>query len=208
MEDLRVEQVEQVQTEPKAEQAEQVQTEEPKAEEQFKWDAGLFEQLVSTPEGKKEMEKFRDKGVTRGIESWKTNNLQKLVDEGVAKEVDRLYPTDPNKKRIAELEQQLLNREIQNAVMVRLEQAEIPTSLSQFFIGETVEDTVKQMDDFIQCFNDSVNTVIKNRVKQLGWTPKMFNSQNQGQLTKADLKDMTYEQRVALYNNGFQHLFK
>lgn len=176
-------------------------------EQEFKWDAELFKKLVQTPEGKKEIQRAMDKNFSKGLETWKANNLQSLIDEAVNKEIENRFPTDEKEIEIRKLKKQLKDKEIHQAVASKLEKAEIPTTLANFFIGETVEETNSLVDEFISAFNKTVNKEITNRLKTIGGTPRM-GGQQQPMLTKEDLLKMPYDERAYWYQNGYAHLFK
>lgn len=172
-------------------------------EQEFKWDAELFKKLVQTPEGKREIQRAMDKHFTKGLETWKANNLEKLVNE----KYEQLHPTDPREKEILRLKKELAQKQIQEETIKLLEEAEIPVSFSNYFKSDNLETTQETIKSFVEHFNQAVNKEVTMRLKGWGGTPKDF-GRYQPSITKADLKDMTYEQRVQLYNSGYQHLFK
>lgn len=64
--------------------------------------------FLETDEGKRLMQPRLDSYFAKGLETWKTNNLQKLVDE----KVQEMYPAETEQeKRIKALEQKLAQEE-------------------------------------------------------------------------------------------------
>ena len=181
---------------------EQQQQEQPN-EQKIEMDIDQLKLWLVTEEGKKFMQPLLDRHFTKGLETWKANNLEKLVNE----KYEQLHPTDPKEQEILRLKKELAQKQIQEETIKLLEEAEIPVSFSEYFQSENLETTQETIKSFVEHFNQAVNKEVTKRLKGWGGTPKDF-GRYQPSITKADLKDMTYEQRVQLYNSGYQHLFK
>ena len=64
--------------------------------------------ILEIAEGQKLIQPKLDKYFNKGLETWKQNNLEKLIDEEIAKR----YPEEtPEMRRIKELEQKLAEKE-------------------------------------------------------------------------------------------------
>ena len=76
-----------------------------------------IENYLGNSEGQKLMQPKLDKYFNKGLETWKQNNLEKLIDEEIAKR----YPEEtPEMRKIKELEQKLAEKE-REAVRKRLD---------------------------------------------------------------------------------------
>jgi hypothetical protein len=172
-------------------------------EQKIEMDINQLKQWLVTDEGKKFMQPLLDKHFTKSLETWKKNNLDALVQE----KYNELHPTDPKEQEILRLKKELAQKQIQEETIKMLEEAEIPVSFSEYFKSDNLETTQETIKTFVEHFNQAVNKEVTNRLKGWGSTPKDF-GRYRPSITKADLKDMTYEQRVQLYNSGYQHLFR
>ena len=67
-----------------------------------------IENYLQNSEGQKLMQPKLDNYFNKGLETWKQNNLEKLIDEEIAKR----YPEEtPEMRKIKELEQKLAEKE-------------------------------------------------------------------------------------------------
>lgn len=181
---------------------EQQQQEQPN-EQKIEMDIDQLKLWMVTDEGKKFMQPLLDRHFTKGLETWKANNLEKLVNE----KYEQLHPTDPREQEILRLKKELAQKQIQEETIKLLEEAEIPVSFSEYFQSENLENTKETIKTFVENFNKTVNKEVSKRLSHFGHTPRM-GRQQQSRITKQDLASMTYEQRIQLYNNGYEHLFK
>lgn len=108
--------------------------------------AGLTKDNVGEFIEKNEILKsHRDSFTTKSIETWKANNLQKLIDEGVVK----ANPEEtPEQKQIRELKEAFNNSEAarkrettRNIVIKTLTEKNLPVELADYLIGENEETT-------------------------------------------------------------------
>lgn len=164
-------------------------------QEQFQWDAELFNQLVQTPEGKKEIQRAIDKNFTKGLETWKTNNLEKLVNE----RYEQLHPTDPREKEILKLKTELAQKQIQNETIRMLEKAEIPVSFCDYFKSDNLETAQSTINTFVEHFNKAVNREVTKRLP--GMTPRTGEQQSFNWVTKEQFIEMSYSDRADFYTN-------
>ena len=165
-------------------------------QEQFQWDEDLFKKLVQTSEGAKEVQRLLDKGVTKGIDSWKANNLQNEVEA----EIERRFPTDPKEKEILKLKTELATKEVKDNTIKLLEANEIPISFSNYFVSDNLETTEKTINDFVNYVNQAVKKEVDNRLRTVGHTPRMVFAKQR--ITKEDLNKMSYGERAKLYETN------
>lgn len=154
-------------------------------------------QFVETEDGKKWLSKHNDSFFSKGLESWKTNNLQKLIDDAVAKANPAETPeqkqirelTDRlNQKEAAEKKQMLLNKGILHADTKKL-----PKDLVEFLLGEDEQSTIANIDKLETVFNPYVNSQVEERLKS-GYKPSNDDKGGLKTYTTTDLANMSIEE--------------
>ncbi|MFA9422074.1 MAG: DUF4355 domain-containing protein [Sedimentibacter sp.] len=170
--------------------------------QKIEMDIDQLKKWLVTEEGKKFFQPTLDRHFTKGLETWKTNNLEKFVNE----KYEQLHPTDPKEQEILRLKKELAQKQIQDETIKLLEEAEIPVSFSDFFKSDNLETTKATVEKFVEHFNKAVNKEVTSRLPNS--TPRSSGLQQQPIITKQDLAKMSYERRVQLYQNGYEHLFK
>jgi len=141
-----------------------------------------IENYLQNSEGQKLMQPKLDKYFNKGLETWKQNNLEKLIDEEIAKR----YPEEtPEMRKIKELEQKLAEKE-REAVRKELT---IKADLATYFIAENEELTIENIEKFDSAYKSHLDNAVIERTK--GTTPKMTASQSP---KPKDVKQMTFEE--------------
>ncbi len=133
------------------------------------------EQFVTTDEGKKWLGKHNDSFFTKGLESWKKNNLEKLISDEVAK---RNPQETPEQKKIRELEERLNQKEAEekkqtllNKSLLIADEKKLPKDILEFFLGDTEESTVKNLESLEGVFSKNVEALVNERLKSGNYTP-------------------------------------
>lgn len=123
------------------------------------------ETFVTTEEGKKWLGKKNDAFFTKGLETWKTNNLDKLVSEGINKASNET----PEQKRIRELEEKIAQQEkeqkakdLLNQGLLVADEKKLPKDIVKFFVGED-EETTKQN---LGALESSISSIVQQQVEQ------------------------------------------
>lgn len=146
-----------------------------------------FKQKINTDkEFKSFIDSLKDTHLSKGIETWKTNNLQKLIDE----KVKELYPEDdPKDLELKKLQQQMedmkketLRKELTNKALKKMTDEGLPTDLVDFLVGADEETTTKNIDLFKEKFTSKLETTVKERLKDNSYTPPAGGSEPEGGL--------------------------
>lgn len=153
--------------------------------------------FLGTEEGKKLIQPTIDSNFTKGLETWKTNNLQKLIDEAVTK----ANPAEtPEQKQIRELTERLNQKETEekkqmllNKGLLKADEMKLPKDLVSFFLGEDEDTTNKNLETLGNVFNSHIENVLKQKLGE-GYKPGGSNNQ-----TKMDL--VTSQIRQAMNTN-------
>ncbi|ADL08037.1 DUF4355 domain-containing protein [Thermosediminibacter oceani] len=149
------------------------------------------------PEFKSWFDSERDKHLQKGLEKWKSNNLQKLIDE----EIKRRYPEKDEKdieiaKLRAEFEKmkaEALRKDLTNKALKIAQERGLPTEIIDFFVGEDERTTTDNLMKLERVFNEAVNNIVQQRLKGTYQPPKETETQTRV-FTKDDLKNMTEEE--------------
>jgi hypothetical protein len=130
------------------------------------------EGFLDSAEGKKLLQPRLDQNFTKGLNTWKEKNLQKLIDEAV-KEAN---PDEtPEQKRIRELEEKIANTEkesqrekLLNKAVSHASEKGLPTDIVSFFIGEDEETTLTNLGTFEEKYTAALNKAVDEKFKSGG----------------------------------------
>jgi hypothetical protein len=131
--------------------------------------------LENNEEGKKLSQSLTDARVTKGIESFKTNNFQKLVDE----EISKRYPPETAEakklreleKRVNDQEREIKRKDLQNFAIKKATEKGLPSDMIDRFIAEDEEGTEKNISLFKESFDRAVGSQVIEKFKQGGREP-------------------------------------
>lgn len=132
------------------------------------------EGYLDTAEGQKVLQPRLDSYFTKGLNTWKENNLGKLVDA----EVKKLNPEMTEEQRqINELKQQLEDQrreatreKLMNKAISHATEKELPSDskLLSFFIGDDEETTLANLSTFEEKYQSAVQKAIESKFKESG----------------------------------------
>jgi hypothetical protein len=131
--------------------------------------------FLDTDEGKKLLQPRLDQFYTKGLETWKTNHLQKLLDDAVSKATN---PNEtPDQKRIRELEEKLANAdaeklrtELRTEALTSLTDKKLPTFLVDYLLGNDKDATTANLTKFEEVWNAQILSVKDDILKENGTT--------------------------------------
>lgn len=131
--------------------------------------------FLETEAGQKAMQPFIDKQAAKGLETWKTNNLQALIDDEVKK---RFPDTDPKDAEIANMKAQLEAMQKESARKELLIKAQtiatekkLPVSLVSYFVGEDEKTTKANLETLEKVFTEALSASVDDRLKQGNHVP-------------------------------------
>lgn len=155
--------------------------------------ARVQEYIDKTPEGKSWADSVKDKHLQKGLETWKTNNLESLLNE----EIKKRFPEKDEK----ELEVEKLRAEIEKmkhekqresltnkAIKIATEKS-LPIELVDFFIGADEQTTVSNVKVFEDTFSQYVQKTVEQRLKGDGYVPPKDNDGKQGNLESLSMEE-------------------
>ena len=127
---------------------------------------------LDTTEGKKLLQPILDRYHNKGLESWKQNNLESLIED----EVSRRNPAETDEqKRIRKLEQQLNEEreyrkrtELTSYAQRLAAEKGLPADIINFVVGSDEDSTETNIETFSRVISDSVQAQVKSRFKETG----------------------------------------
>jgi hypothetical protein len=156
--------------------------------------------FLDTEEGKKVIQPKIDSHFTKGLETWKSNNLEKLINEEVAK---RNPSETPEQKKIRELEQRLNQKEeeekrqiLMNKGLIKADEKKLPKELVSFFLGEDEESTTTNLSKLEEIFNKHITETVEQRVRG-GYKPPSDYSSDKS----VDISKMSMEEYAKYFND-------
>ena len=129
-----------------------------------------IENYLSNQEGQKFIQPKLDKYFNKGLETWKQNNLEKLIDE----EIGKRYPEEtPEMRKIKELEQKLAEKEreaVRKELTIKAQQLAsekgLPTDLASYFIADNEDLTVENIEKFDLAYKSALDNAVIERTKE------------------------------------------
>lgn len=157
---------------------------------------GVKDYLTTNQQGKSWLDSIKDKHLSKGLETWKSNNLEKLIDE----EIKTRFPEKDEKdieveKLRAEVQKMQLEKQrevLTNKAIKIANEKHLPLSLVDFFIAENEESTVENLSVLEEVFSKSVQGEVEKRLKGDGYTPPKDNKKNN--ITLDVIKNMSQEE--------------
>ncbi|MFA3940867.1 DUF4355 domain-containing protein [Bacillus subtilis] len=134
--------------------------------------ADKVEEFLETEEGKRFIQPRLDSYFTKGLATWKANNLDSIVEE-------KIRERNPDKTP-AELEIEKLKKQIEDAEKARNREAlvnkalnvadekKLPKGVIDYFIGEDEETTLANLSKFEETFNAAVQNAVDIKFKESG----------------------------------------
>lgn len=155
----------------------------------------LVPQFIETEEGRKIIQPILDKTVSKGIDTWKSNHLSELIEEEVAK---RNPEETPEQKQLRELKNQMsqLQKEksIESMKSLGLQisnEKNLPSSLVNFFVSETPEQTRNNINLLEIEFKSAVEKAVEGRLKNTAHIPtQSFDSEKSIDINKMSMNEI------------------
>lgn len=154
--------------------------------------------LESNEDGKKWLQSYADSKVTKGIDTWKTANLQNEIN----KKVKELYPDeDPKDKELKQIRAELdkikkdnAKKEVLNDVVKTAAEKKLPVELVKLLVSDDLEKTNSNIKILEDTWNKTLKQSIKGKIESGTPTPGI----NAGELSKDNFLAMTYQEKKTL----------
>lgn len=154
--------------------------------------------LESNEEGRKLLQSLSDSKVTQGIESFKKNQLSKLVDEEIKKRFPEKDPKDIEleniKAELARIQSEKVRESLTNKAMKIASDQRLPLDLVQYFIGEDEDKTTSNLTKLKEVFDTHIQAMVDEKLKESGTNLK--DGQKKTVLTLEAIKGMSEEETL------------
>lgn len=136
---------------------------------------GVKDFIESDDSGKSWIDSVKDKHLSKGLETWKTNNLERMINEEVKKRFPEKDEKDIEVEKLrAEVEKMQFEKQrevLTNKAIKIANEKHLPINLVDFFIAEDEEATEKNLSVLESVFSQSVQSEVEKRLKGDGYTP-------------------------------------
>jgi len=140
--------------------------------------------LAETEEGKRIMQSEKDAHFTKSLDTWKTNNLNALVEAEIAKR----HPEETeDQKRIRKLELELSDSKktaiktgLKNRAITVLTEKGIPLDFADHFLGDDEAMTDANIAKLESVWQTSIQAAVEAKFKENGRDPHKSNNFNGG----------------------------
>lgn len=160
-----------------------------------------FKKFMETEEGRKILNPMFDKRVSTAIETWKTNNIDKVVNDELVK---RGFVQTDEQKKMMELENEIasIRKEKEMAEKRAIALAELNANglnatLADYIPHDSEESIRNGVTTFKSILDDLVAQEVKKKTAGTGAKPQGV-KQPQTQLTTKDVMKMSYRERNQL----------
>ncbi|MFL0194826.1 DUF4355 domain-containing protein [Clostridium sp. WILCCON 0269] len=135
---------------------------------------GIEKFVAEDESAKKWLDSTKDKHFNKALETWKSNNLENLIDD----EVKKRFPAKDEKEiqveklrnEIEKMKQEKLHETLISKAVKLASEKNLPVDLVDFFIADNEENTAKNISVFEENFNSSVQKAVETRLKGEGYT--------------------------------------
>lgn len=117
----------------------------------------------------------KDKHYSKALETWKTNNLNTLIDEEVKKRFPEADPKDTElaklKAEIEKMQKESIRKDLTNKAIKIATDKKLPVELVDYLIGQDEQTTTQNLEKLESIFGSHVETLVQERLKSSSYTP-------------------------------------
>lgn len=128
--------------------------------------------FLDTEDGKRILQPKLDQYHAKSLESWKTNNLGKLVDEEVKKRNPDKSPAEialeKLQKQFDDSEKARTRETLKNKALTTATDKKLPTDILDFFIADDEDATNKNLSKLETSFQTAVQSAVDSKFKDNG----------------------------------------
>jgi len=156
------------------------------------------EGFLDTEEGRKLLQPRLDSNFTKGLTTWKENNLEKLVDAEVKKRNPDKTPEqlelEKLRKELEDQKQAAAREKLTNKAVAYASENGLPTDVVSFFLGEDEDSTIKNLDLLKEKYEAAVSAAVDKTFDQNG--RRIENGGGNTQTTKMDIGSLAAEASI------------
>lgn len=154
--------------------------------------SGRVEEFLNSDDGKKLLQPKLDSYHSKSLESWKMNNIEKLLDAEVKKRFpakdEREIEVEKLRLEVEKMKQEKLHETLKNKALTYATEKKLPVNLVDYFLGADEEGTIKNLNSLEEVFNAHIQNQVEERLKSNNYTPPKSNSQS------TDISKMSMEE--------------
>lgn len=155
--------------------------------------ARVQEYIDKMPEGKSWADSVKDKHLQKGLETWKANNLESLLND----EIKKRFPEKDEKEleveklraEIEKMKQEKLRETLTNKAIKIATEKNLPIELVDFFIGADEQATVSNVKVLEDTFGQYIQKMVEQRLKGDGYVPPKDNDGRQSNLESLSMEE-------------------
>lgn len=133
------------------------------------------EGFLEKEEGKRVLQPKLDQYFTKGLDTWKANNLQSLIDEKLKELNPDKSPQDIElekiRKQLADMEREKLRESLKNKALTVATEKGIPTAALDYFLGEDEETTLQNLEKYESDLKTFGQQMVEKSMKKNEYTP-------------------------------------
>ncbi|MCI1964517.1 MAG: DUF4355 domain-containing protein [Oscillospiraceae bacterium] len=130
---------------------------------------------LESENGKKTIQPKLDSYFSKGLETWKQNNLSKLVDEEIQKRNPSTDPKDIElnkvKNQLEQMKTENLKKDLTANAIKYATSKNLPVDMVDFLVGTDEDSTNKNLKAFEKAFQKAVDNAVNEKLKSSGHTP-------------------------------------
>ncbi|AUN11576.1 DUF4355 domain-containing protein [Clostridium botulinum] len=135
-----------------------------------------FKELVATNKDFKSfLDSEKDKHSSKSLETWKANNIEKLINEEIRKrnpqKDEKDIALEELQRKIEAMEKEKQYEKLKNVALKQATEKKLPNELVDYFIGQDEETTINNLTKLEEIFNSKLETVVQERLKGSSYTP-------------------------------------
>lgn len=133
------------------------------------------EKLANDKDFKAYLDSEKDKHSSKALETWKTNNLEKLLSEEIKKRFPEKDEKDIQleslKAEVEKMKKENILKEIKNQAILMLDEKKLPKDLLDLIVSDDLENTRSNIEALEKVFNPYIQSAVEERVKSNSYTP-------------------------------------
>lgn len=164
-----------------------------------------FKNLISTDNNFKSfMDSEKDKHYSKALETWKTNNLQKIIDDEVRKRNPQKSETELQMEKLQKEIEDMKNKEARASKIANrkniLNEKKVPLEFAEKFYFENDDDFNSNLDFLVNWRDKCITEHTQGEWDKTNRTPPKGNGS--GGITKEQFEKMSYMERCELNKNN------
>jgi len=147
----------------------------------------------SDKDAKSWLDSIKDQHLNKGLETWKTNNLESLLDAEIKKRFpekdDKDIELEQIKAKLAQMEAEKTREQLTNRAIKIANEKKLPLDLVDLCVTGEEQSTVDNLAKLEDVFSKHLQTEVENRLKGGSYTPP--DGKPQTSFTLEQIKNMT-----------------